>query len=203
MIKEFFGAFNIKEVLSAFLILFAIIDVLGSIPIVLDLKAKGKKFSPLKCTVGALILLLTFFIGSDAVLRFFSVDINSFAVAGGFLLFLMALEMLLDIEIFRYNGPTAEATFVPLVFPLIAGAGALTTIISLKAEYADVNILIGLVLNMIWVYIVLASMDKLQKKIPPTAIYILRKFFGVMLLAISIGMFTSNLTILIHTINQP
>lgn len=200
--KEFFSAFNIKEVFSAFLILFAIIDILGSTPIVLDLKSKGKTVSPLKSTMGAFILLIIFFVGSDAVLRFFNIDINSFAVAGAILLFLMALEMLLDIEIFKYNGPTAEASFVPLVFPLIAGAGALTTIISLKADYADINILLGLILNMICVYFVLASMDKLQKKIPPTALYMLRKFFGVMLLAIAIGMFTSNLTILVHAITH-
>ena len=200
--REFFAAFNVKEVFSAFLILFAIIDIIGSTPIVLDLKAKGKHVSPMKCTAGAFILLLAFYVGSDAVLRFFNIDINSFAVAGGLLLFLMAIEMLLDIEIFKYNGPAAEASFVPLVFPLIAGAGALTTIISLKADYADINILLGLVLNMIWVYVVLASLDKVQKVLPPTALYILRKFFGVMLLAIAIGMFTSNLTILVHTITQ-
>lgn len=197
MIKDFFTAFNLKDCIGAFLILFAIIDVLGVTPILIDLREKGKTVSPTKATASAFGLLLVFFIGGDAVLRFFSVDINSFAVAGSILLFLMALEMLLDIEIFKYNGPTNEATFIPLVFPLLAGAGALTTIIALKSEYADINILVGLLLNMVWVNIVLVMTEKIQKRLGKSFIYMLRKFFGVMLLAISVGMFTSNLTSLI------
>ncbi|MBR3022605.1 MAG: MarC family protein [Bacteroidaceae bacterium] len=196
--QEFFSAFNIKESIGTFLILFAIIDVLGSTPIIIDLREKGKTVSPRKATLSALGLLLVFYVGGDAVLRFFSVDINSFAVAGSILLFLMALEMLLDIEIFKYNGPTNEATFIPLVFPLLAGAGALTTIIALKSEYADINILVGLLLNMVWVYIVLVLTEKIQRRLGKSFIYMLRKFFGVMLLAISVGMFTSNLTSLIQ-----
>ena len=196
--QEFFSAFNIKESVGTFLILFAIIDVLGSTPIIIDLREKGKTVSPRKATLSALGLLLVFYVGGDAVLRFFSVDINSFAVAGSILLFLMALEMLLDIEIFKYNGPTNEATFIPLVFPLLAGAGALTTIIALKSEYADINILVGLLLNMVWVYIVLVLTEKIQRRLGKQFIYMLRKFFGVMLLAIAVGMFTSNLTSLIQ-----
>ena len=196
--QEFFSAFNIKESVGTFLILFAIIDVLGATPIIIDLREKGKTVKPLKATLSALGLLLVFYVGGDAVLRFFSVDINSFAVAGSILLFLMALEMLLDIEIFKYNGPTNEATFIPLVFPLLAGAGALTTIIALKSEYADINILVGLLLNMVWVYIVLVLTEKIQRRLGKQFIYMLRKFFGVMLLAIAVGMFTSNLTSLIQ-----
>lgn len=195
---EFFSAFSVKESVGTFLILFAIIDVLGATPILIDLREKGKTVSPVKATLSAFGLLLIFFIAGDAVLKFFSVDINSFAVAGSILLFLMALEMLLDIEIFKYNGPTNEATFIPLVFPLLAGAGALTTIIALKSEYADINILVGLLLNMVWVYIVLVMTEKIQKRLGKSFIYMLRKFFGVMLLAISVGMFTSNLTSLIR-----
>jgi multiple antibiotic resistance protein len=195
---EFFSAFSVKESVGTFLILFAIIDVLGATPILIDLREKGKTVSPLKATLSAFGLLLIFFIAGDAVLKFFSVDINSFAVAGSILLFLMALEMLLDIEIFKYNGPTNEATFIPLVFPLLAGAGALTTIIALKSEYADINILVGLLLNMVWVNIVLVMTEKIQKRLGKSFIYMLRKFFGVMLLAISVGMFTSNLTSLIR-----
>ena len=195
---EFFSAFSVKESVGTFLILFAIIDVLGATPILIDLREKGKTVSPLKATLSAFGLLLLFFIAGDAVLKFFSVDINSFAVAGSILLFLMSLEMLLDIEIFKYNGPTNEATFIPLVFPLLAGAGALTTIIALKSEYADINILVGLLLNMVWVNIVLVMTEKIQKRLGKSFIYMLRKFFGVMLLAISVGMFTSNLTSLIR-----
>ena len=195
---SFFQAFNVKEVLSTFLILFAIIDVLGATPIILDLRAKGKTVDSLKATLGAGGMLLVFFIAGDAVLRFFSVDINSFAVAGSILLFFMSLEMLLDVDIFKYNGPTNEATFIPLVFPLLAGAGSLTSIIALKAEYADINILIGLALNMNWVYVVLMLTDKIEKHLGKSFIYMLRKFFGVMLLAIAVGMFTSNLASLVH-----
>ena len=194
---EFFSAFSVKESIGTFLILFAIIDVLGATPILIDLREKGKRVSPVKATLSAFGLLLIFFVAGDAVLKFFSVDINSFAVAGSILLFLMALEMLLDIEIFKYNGPTNEATFIPLVFPLLAGAGALTTIIALKSEYADINILVGLLLNMVWVYIVLMLTERIQRRLGKQFIYMLRKFFGVMLLAISVGMFTSNLTSLI------
>ena len=194
---EFFSAFSVKESVGTFLILFAIIDVLGATPILIDLREKGKRVSPVKATLSALGLLLIFFVAGDAVLKFFSVNINSFAVAGSILLFLMALEMLLDIEIFKYNGPTNEATFIPLVFPLLAGAGALTTIIALKSEYADINILVGLLLNMVWVYVVLMLTERIQRRLGKQFIYMLRKFFGVMLLAISVGMFTSNLTSLI------
>lgn len=196
---DFFAAFNIKETLSAFIILLAIIDVLGAIPIILDLRQKGKVIKPMKATLCAFGVMLTFFIGGDAVLKFFNVDINSFAVAGAILLLFMSFEMLLDIEIFKYNGPTNEATFVPLVFPLLAGAGALTTIIALKSEYADINILIGLLLNMFYTLMMLTITEKIQKFLGEQFIYMLRKFFGVMLLAISVGMLTSNLTTLIHS----
>ncbi len=198
MIAEFFTQFNFRDTLSAFLILFAIIDVLGATPVIIGLREHGKIIHPIKATICTTALLLIFFIGGDAVLRFFSININSFAVAGSILLFFMALEMLLDVEIFKYNGPTQEATFIPLVFPLLAGAGALTTIIALKADYADINILCGLMLNMVWVFIVLMSTNKIQKFLGKEFIYLLRKFFGVMLLAIAIGMFTSNVTVLVH-----
>ena len=200
--REYFAAFNIKEIASAFLILFAIIDVLGSTPIIIDLREKGKTVSPRKATLSAFGLLLLFFFGGDAVLKFFNIDIHSFAVAGSILLFLMAIEMLLDVEIFKYNGPTNEATFIPLVFPLLAGAGALTTIIALKADYADINILIGLLLNMVWVYVVLVLTDKIQKRLGKSFVYMLRKFFGVMLLAIAVGMFTTNVTAFIHALGR-
>lgn len=198
MIAEFFTHFNFKDTMSTFLILFAIIDALGSTPIILGLREQGKTVNPLKATLSTTGLLLIFFFGGDAILKFFSININSFAVAGSILLLFTALEMLLDIEIFKYNGPTQEATFIPLVFPLLAGAGALTTIIALKADYADINILCGLLLNMLWVFIVLMSTNKIQKFLGKEFIYMLRKFFGVMLLAIAVGMFTSNVTILVH-----
>ena len=198
--KEFFALFSFRESVSAFLVLFAIIDALGAAPIIIDLRSKGKTINAIKATSSTLLMMLVFFIGGDAVLRFFSVNINSFAVAGSILLFFMAMEMLLDIEIFKYSGPTPDATVIPLVFPLLAGAGALTTVIALKADYADINILVGLLANMLWIYFVLLMTDKIQKYLGEQFIYMLRKFFGVMILAIAVGMFTSNLTAMVTTI---
>lgn len=187
-----------QQIASAFLVLFAVIDVLGSTPIFISLKAKGRPINAFKATLIASALLFGFFYVGDAVLQLFSVDISSFAVAGSLVIFVMALEMLLDIEIMKFNGPLKEATLIPVVFPLIAGAGAFTTLLSLRAEYAQVNILIGLAMNMILVYAVIAAADKIEKVMSKTFIYILRKFFGVILLAIAIRLFTQNLMPLIH-----
>ena len=157
------GLFNFQEFLSAFIVLFAVIDMIGSIPIILSLKQKGRSVNAAKATPIALALLLGFYFAGDALLRLFQVDIASFAVAGAFVIFLMSLEMILDVEIFKNAGPMKEATLVPLVFPLLAGAGAFTTLISLRAEYASINILLALVLNMVWVYIVLRLTDRIER----------------------------------------
>lgn len=188
-----------QQIASTFLVLFAVIDVLGSSPIFISLKAKGRPINAMKATLISGALLVGFFYAGDAVLRLFSVDIQSFAVAGALVIFIMALEMLLDVEIFKYSGPLKEATLIPVVFPLIAGAGAFTTLLSLRAEYAQVNILIGLALNLVLVYIVIRAADKIERVVSKTFIYILRKFFGVILLAISIRLFTQNLLPLIHS----
>ena len=147
-----FSAFNWQQMTSAFIVLFAVIDIIGSIPIIINLKEKGKDVNALKATLISFALLIGFFYAGDMMLKLFHVDIESFAVAGAFVIFLMSLEMILDIEIFKNQGPIKEATLVPLVFPLLAGAGAFTTLLSLRAEYASINIIIALVLNMIWVY---------------------------------------------------
>ena len=151
-----FSAFNWQQMTSAFNVLFAVIDIIGSIPIIINLKEKGKDVNALKATLISFALLIGFFYAGDMMLKLFHVDIESFAVAGAFVLFLMSVEMILDIEIFKNQGPIKEATLVPLVFPLLAGAGAFTTLLSLRAEYASVNIIIALVLNMIWVYFVVS-----------------------------------------------
>ena len=134
-----FGTFDLQQFLSAFIVLFAVIDIIGSIPIILDLKQKGRPVNAIKATLIAFALLLGFFYAGDMMLKLFQVDIASFAVAGAFVIFLMSLEMILDIEIFKNTGPIKEATLVPLVFPLLAGAGAFTTLLSLRAEYAPVR----------------------------------------------------------------
>ena len=192
------GTFNFQEFLSAFIVLFAVIDIIGSIPIILDLKQKGRSVNSMKATLIACALLLGFFYAGDMMLRLFQVDIASFAVAGAFVIFMMSLEMILDVEIFKNTGPIKEATLVPLVFPLLAGAGAFTTLLSLRAEYAPVNIVLALILNMVWVYIVLRMTDRIERVLGKGGIYVIRKFFGIILLAISARLFTANLTSLIE-----
>ena len=136
------------------------------------------------------------------LLKLFHVDIESFAVAGAFVIFLMSLEMILDVEIFKNQGPIKEATLVPLVFPLLAGAGAFTTLLSLRAEYASVNIIIALVLNMIWVYFVVSMTGRVERFLGKGGIYIIRKFFGIILLAISVKLFMSNITLMVEALQK-
>ena len=195
-----FTNFNFQQILSAFIVLFAVIDIIGAIPIIIDLKDKGKDVNALKATLISFLLLLGFFYAGDILLRLFHVDIESFAVAGAFVIFLLSLEMILDIEIFKNQGPIKEATLVPLVFPLLAGAGSFTTLLSLRAEYASVNIIVALVLNMLWVYFVVRMTRKVEKVLGKGGIYLIRKFFGIILLAIFVKLFMSNITLLMEQI---
>ena len=148
-------------------------------------------------TIAYMVLAIFAMVFGDLILKLFNVDIQSFAVAGALIIFLMSLEMLLDVQIFKNNGPIKEATLIPLVFPLLAGAGSFTTLLSLRAEYWDINILIALMLNMVWVYVVVRSTDKVQRMLGKGGIYLTRKFFGIILLAISVRLFMTNLTALI------
>ena len=195
-----FTNFNFQQILSAFIVLFAVIDIIGAIPIIIDLKDKGKDVNALKATLISFLLLLGFFYAGDLLVRLFHVDIESFAVAGAFVIFLLSLEMILDIEIFKNQGPIKEATLVPLVFPLLAGAGSFTTLLSLRAEYASMNIIVALVLNMLWVYFVVRMTRKVEKVLGKGGIYLIRKFFGIILLAISVKLFMSNITLLMEQI---
>ena len=183
-----FSAFNWQQMTSAFIVLFAVIDIIGSIPIIINLKEKGKDVNALKATLISFALLIGFFYAGDM-----------FAVAGAFVIFLMSLEMILDIEIFKNQGPIKEATLVPLVFPLLAGAGAFTTLLSLRAEYASINIIIALVLNMIWVYFVVSMTGRVERFLGKGGIYIIRKFFGIILLAISVRLFMANISLLLDS----
>ena len=188
------------QIASTFIVLFAVIDVLGSTPIFIDLKQQGRPVNALKATLISTALLIGFFFAGDVMLRLFNVDIESCAVAGSLVIFLLALEMILDVVIFKNQGPIKEATLVPVVFPLIAGAGSFTTLLSLRAEYAQVNILIGLLLNMLFVYCVLKATERVERIISKSAIYLLRKFFGIILLAISVRLFTANLSVLLSSL---
>ena len=195
---DIISTFNVQELASAFIVLFAVIDIIGSIPIILDLKQKGRKVNAIKATLISFALLIGFFYAGDMVLKLFQVDIASFAVAGSIVLFLLALEMILDVEIFKNQGPIKEATLVPLVFPLLAGVGSFTTLLSLRAEYAPFNIVIALILNMIWVYVVLKLTGKVEHILGKGGIYLIRKFFGIILLAIAARLFTANITQLLN-----
>ena len=185
--------FSVIQITSAFMVLFAIIDILGSIPIILNIKKKSAVVHPFRASAIALIILVAFLFMGEGVLKLFNVDIQSFAVAGALVIFIFAIEMILDVEIFRNKGPEGSSSIVPLAFPLIAGPGSFTTLLSLRAEYATENILSALILNLIFVYFVIKSTSKIEKIIGEGGIYILRKFFGIILLAISVKLFTSNI----------
>ncbi len=187
-----FHGFDFQQMISAFIVLFAVIDIIGSIPIIINLKEKGKDVNAIKATGISFALMVGFFYAGDMLLQLFHVDIESFAVAGSLIIFLLALEMILDVEIFKNQGPIKEATLVPLVFPLLAGAGSFTTLLSLRAEFASMNIIIALVLNMIWVYFVLRMTDRIERFFGKGGIYIIRKFFGIILLAIAVRLFSTN-----------
>jgi multiple antibiotic resistance protein len=197
-----FTEINFQQIISAFIVLFAVIDIFGSIPIIIDLKQKGKDVNAMKATLVSFALMLGFYFAGDIILHLFHVDIESFAIAGAFVIFLMSLEMILDIEIFKNQGPIKEATLVPLVFPLLAGAGSFTTLLSLRAEFASVNIIIALILNMVWVYFVVRMTDRVERALGKGGIYLIRKFFGVILLAISVRLFTANITLLVESLQK-
>ncbi len=184
------------QILSAFIVLFAVIDILGSIPIIINIKKKGNTINPLQASLISLGILLLFFFLGEPLLGLFGVDISSFAIAGSFVLVVMAFEMIFGINIFKHDSPTG-ASIVPIAFPLIAGAGSFTTILSLRAEFYSINIIIALVLNIIVVYFVLKSTDKVEKTIGEGGVYILQKFFGIILLAMAIRLFLSNFTTLL------
>ncbi len=188
-----FSDINLQQILSAFIVLFAVIDIFGSTPVIISLKKQDRPVSAWKASVISFALLLGFFIAGDAMLKLFSVDIQSFAIAGSLVIFLIALEMILDVTIFKNVGPMKEATLVPVVFPLIAGAGSFTTLLSLKAEYMSTNIIIALVLNCLFVFMVISVIGWVERKVNAAAIYLMRKFFGIILLAISVRLFTASI----------
>ena len=194
---EFFSQINFVEIISVFIVMYAIIDITGSIPIFISMEDSGKHIKPLQATSVALGLFLVFFFTGEAILNLFGIDIHSFAVAGAFVLFLLALEMVMGREFIKNESTGSGASIVPVAFPLIAGPGAITALLSLRAEYATVNILIGLLLNIIIDYIVIRLLKKLQRWLGDEVVYVLRKFFGVILLAISLKLFANNIAIVI------
>ena len=183
-----------KEIISVTLILFSVIDILGSLPVLIDLRKKTGKIESERATLVSGALMIVFLFVGERILKLFGVDVASFAVAGGFIIFLIGLEMILGRTIFKSETQSGGAThIVPIAFPLIAGAGTLTTLISLRAEYQTVNILVGIVLNLILIYVVLKSSEWLEDRIGPGGLEVLRKIFGIILLAIAIKLIKTNL----------
>ena len=188
---------NLKEILTIFMVLFAIIDIIGNIPIIIDLRKKvGHVQSGKASLIAGFILIMFLFIG-EQLLAIIGIGVHSFAVAGSLIIFFIALEMILGINIYKDDKNPLNATVFPLAFPLIAGPGSLTTLLSLKAAYSNANIIVAIVINMIFIYIVLKGSSNIEKIIGESGIGIIRKIFGVILLAISIKLFTSNIKFLL------
>ena len=183
---------NFNEILTATMVLFAVIDILGSIPIIIDLRKKVGHIQSEKASIISAVIMIAFLFLGKQILKMIGIDVGSFAVAGSFILFFLAIEMILGIKLFVDDEPET-ASIVPLAFPLIAGAGSLTTILSLRAEYHTINILIGIILNIIFVYAVLKSSQKIENFLGKAGIGVVRKVFGIILLAISVKLFTTNI----------
>lgn len=192
---------NIKEIVSAFVVLFAVIDIIGSIPVIVNLRKRKGEIKAMRVCTASLITLIVFLLAGEGILNLFGVTISSFAVAGSIVLFVLAAEMIFDIHVFKDESPNGNSDIVPLVFPLIAGAGAFTTLLSLRAEYQLINILIAVLLNTMVVYFVLRSTEKIERLFGKESIYVLRKFFGIILMAIAVKLFTNNLDPLLSSLS--
>lgn len=187
--------FDFREILSVTLILFSVIDILGSIPIIINLRKKVGHIQSGKATIAAGVLMVAFLILGKSILNLFGIGVEDFAIAGALIIFALGAEMILGIEIFKPD-PEASSTstsIVPIAFPLIAGAGTLTTILTLKSEYTQANIAVGIVINLVVVYTVLKSTNWLERKLGQTGLDVLRRIFGIILLSIAIKIFKSNL----------
>lgn len=184
--------FNFRQILSTSMILFAIIDILGTIPIIIELRRKAGHIQSEKAAVVATILMIAFLFAGESLLKIIGLDVASFAIAGSLVIFFIAMEMVLGINFFKDGDAPETVSIVPLAFPIIAGAGSMTTLLSLKTEYDTQNIVVGILVNMVFVYIVLKNTLRLEKLFGKAGLNVLRKAFGVILLAIAIKLFRSN-----------
>jgi multiple antibiotic resistance protein len=189
---DFFTSFNTAEIFKAGMVLFAVIDVIGSIPIILKIKEQAGEIHPLHTSLVSLAILIGFLILGESILSLFGVNVEAFAVAGSLILFAMSLEMILGVRLFRDNATGKTASIVPLAFPIIAGAGSMTTIISLRAEFAAINIIVAIIINILLVYIVLKLTKRIELILGEGGIAILKKVFGIILLAIAVKLFATN-----------
>jgi multiple antibiotic resistance protein len=187
-----FKMFEFKEILSASLVLFAVIDIVGSIPLIITLREKVGHIQSGKASIIAAIIMIGFLFIGEEILKLIGIDINSFAVAGSLVILFLSLEMILGITLYRDEAPET-ASIVPLAFPMIAGAGTMTSLLSLRAEYHVINIIIAIVINIIFVYIILKTSKIIQRVLGKSGINIVRKVFGIVLMAIAVKLFTSNI----------
>ena len=189
--------FNVKEIFTAFMILFAVIDIIGNIPIIIDLRKKVGHIQSEKASIIAGLILISFLFVGQSILKLIGIDVNSFAVAGSFILFFIALEMILGITLYKEEATNPmTASVFPLAFPLIAGPGSLTTLLSLRAEFNIENIIIAVILNVIVIFIVLKTSKRIERFLGVNGINIIRKIFGVILLAIAVKLFAHNIKML-------
>lgn len=193
-------AINFTQILSAFVILFVLIDVSGSIPIFLGFKGEGRDVNPLQAAIYSFIIMTAFLFVGNWVLDLFNVDVSSFAVAGALVIFIISVEMIFGVEVFKNDAPGGSRTLVPIVFPLIAGPGTFTVLLSMRAEYDVSNIIIALFLNMIIVFLVLRYLNVVEKILGIGGVYVLRKFFGVIVMAIAVRLFTANINALLDSL---
>lgn len=192
---------NITNVISIFIFLFALIDVLGSVPIFLNFTSRGQKINALQAAVLAFLIMVTFLFVGEGLLKLFSVDVRAFAVAGAIVIFIMSVEMTFGVELFKNDSPSGSATLIPVVFPLLAGPATFTSLLSMRAEYSAVEIIIAVFLNMVFVYFVLSNLERVEKIFGKSGVYVLRKFFGIIIMAIAVKLFASNLGALWSSVN--
>lgn len=187
--------FKLSEIISVSFALFAIIDILGSIPLLITLKNKMGYIKANVVTIVSGALILAFFFFGEGLLGVLGLDVSSFSIAGSIVIFILALEMVLGVDFFKADNDAKSGAIVPIAFPMIAGSGTLTTVMSMKSIYHEYNVLIGIILNLIFIYFALKSLGKLEKLLGPGGVMIIRKFFGVVLLAIAVKMFRENLAV--------
>ena len=187
---------DFKEIFTASMILFAIIDIIGAIPIVISLREKVGKIESEKATIVSMIIMIGFLFLGEEILNLIGIDINSFAVAGSIVIFFIALEMVLGVTIFQGDEPET-ASIVPIAFPIIAGAGTLTTLLSLRAEYELINVIVAIIINSVFVYIILKSSTRIERLLGKNGIAIIRRVFGIILLSISVKLFSTNISLIV------